>query len=111
MPDSVTVMADFAGGTAYDEYFIVEGEGLDLTCKAQEAEPAVNTYTWTEESSGFTLNSGILAINSIQRGQGGRYTCTAINTIRPTNIGPETGIGTRTVEVIVECECNVSGVK
>ena len=89
-----------------DEYGIEEGGDLTVDCAAGDALPSKVTYRWTKEGGGFPpQNSRTLTISNIQRTQhDGTYKCTASNEMTPTDTGPETGTGSQTVTITVECK-------
>ncbi|KAJ8316527.1 hypothetical protein KUTeg_005934 [Tegillarca granosa] len=83
---------------------IVEGEILTLTCPTR-ANPTAHSYKWTKIGDNtFQQLSKTLVITNIRRTQSGKYKCTAINTMTPTNGQTETGEGHGEVTVNVKLE-------
>ncbi|KAJ8307740.1 hypothetical protein KUTeg_014711 [Tegillarca granosa] len=83
---------------------IVERENLTLTCSTR-ANPTAHSYKWTKIGDyTFEQLSETLVIADIRRAQSGKYKCTAMNTMSPTNGQTVKGKGHGEVTVSVKCE-------
>ena len=83
---------------------ILVGEKLSLTCRVASANPMPIRYTWTKITGGSFRRTGrVLTIPTIQRSNAGRYRCTVVNTMVPTNGRSQQGSDTEDVVVDVQC--------
>ena len=84
---------------------IHENEALDITCQA-DANPPAHEYRWRKDGRELKQETAqLLTIPAAQPEDMARYTCEAVNVLKPTGQEyPQHATGSATVKVNVECE-------
>ena len=84
---------------------IHEREALDITCQA-DANPPAHEYRWRKDGREMREETAqLLTIPAAQPEDMARYTCEAVNVLRPTGQEyPQHATGAATIHVFVECK-------
>ncbi|XP_071094568.1 hemicentin-1-like [Haliotis cracherodii] len=91
-------------------YQVIKSSRLWIDCSnyTTDGNPATTDYSWVFKGS--TVSSGaVLKIDAIRGNQGGRYTCTASNTLSPSGGSQQQGAATAQVDVVVQYVPSISG--
>ena len=80
----------------------INGKSRSVVCESS-AEPDPDSYSW-HKAGGSIRTGNTLTLNPVQKQDDSQFTCTANNTMVPSNGNQETGSSSSTVKINVLCK-------